>query len=143
MERIRLIAYRVKNDLSIRNSRFGYQFPPGYKRSVLAEKLYTVSTREGVQRSNSYHYRGLLLTIRGIRGKRRITRSLDTTSTPPITTIARLRLCTHNNTIVLRINTKRRTHEGETRTHSGIGYLMQGSWRDFGLIRTYGAPTLL
>jgi hypothetical protein len=37
MERIRLIAYKVKDGLSIRNSRFGHQFPPGYNRSVMAE----------------------------------------------------------------------------------------------------------
>jgi hypothetical protein len=47
MDRIWLIAYRVKNGLSIRNSRFEHQFPPGYNRSVLVEKLYTVSERGG------------------------------------------------------------------------------------------------
>jgi hypothetical protein len=115
MERIRPIAYRGKNGLSSRNSRFGHQFPLGYDRSVLAENSTPYPNVGEYKGSNGCHYRSLPLTNRGIRGKRRITHSLDTMSTPPITTIARLRLCTHNNTIALRINTKRRTHEGETR----------------------------
>jgi hypothetical protein len=143
MERIRLIAYGVKDGLSIRNSRFGHQFPPGYNKSVLTESSTPYLNVGEYKGSNGCHYRGLPLSIRGIRGKRRITRSLDTTSTPLITTIAWFRMCTHINTIALHIHTKRRTHEGETRTHSGITYLMQESRKDFGLIRTYRAPTLL
>jgi hypothetical protein len=61
--------------------------------------------------SNGCHYRGLPQSIRGIQGKQRITRSLDTMSTPLITTIARLRLSTRNNTIALRTSTKRLTRE--------------------------------
>jgi hypothetical protein len=37
--------------------------------------------------------------------------SSDTTSAPPITAIARLRMSTHSNTIALRINMEQRTHE--------------------------------
>jgi hypothetical protein len=48
--------------------------------------------------SNDCHYDGLPLTIHGIRGKQRITRSLGTTPTPLITTIARLCLMSRNNT---------------------------------------------
>jgi hypothetical protein len=41
-------------------------------------------------------------SIYGIQGKRRITHSLDITSTPSISTIARLRPMSHSNTIALR-----------------------------------------
>jgi hypothetical protein len=69
MERIRLIVYRVKNGLSIRNSHFGHQFPPGYNRLVLAKSSMPYPNMGEYKGSNSYHYRGLPLSICGIRGK--------------------------------------------------------------------------
>jgi hypothetical protein len=59
MERIRLIAYRVKNSLSIRNSRFRHQFPPGYNRSILAKSSTPYPNVGEYKGSNGYHYRGL------------------------------------------------------------------------------------
>jgi hypothetical protein len=106
MERIRLIAYTVKNGISIRNSRYGHLLPCGYNRSVLAESSTPYPNMGEYKGSNGYQYRGLPLSIHAIQGKRRITHSLDTTSTPPITTKAWLRLSTRNNTIGLHINTK-------------------------------------
>jgi hypothetical protein len=139
MERIRLIVYRVTDSLSIRNSRFGHQFPP---MSVLAESSTLYPNVGEYKGSNDCHYRGLPLSIREMRGKQRITRSLDTTSTPPITTIARLHLCTHNNTISLRLRSDEPTRERLELTQV-LAISCKGSRKDFGLIRTYGAPTLL
>jgi hypothetical protein len=82
---------------------------------------------EEYELSNDCHFNDLPLFKCVIHGKRRVTRCLYTTSTLPTTTIERQRLYTHNNTIALRINTKRRTCEGETETSSGKHYHMQGS----------------
>jgi hypothetical protein len=68
-------------------------------------------------------------TNRGIQGNRRITRCLDTTSTQPVATIARLHLLARNNTIALHTKTERRTHEGETITDSGNRYLYKDHGR--------------
>jgi hypothetical protein len=88
------------------NTHFGHQFPPRYNRSVLAENSTPYLNVGEYKGSNSYHYHDLPLTNRGIWGKRRIIRSLGTTPAPSITTIARLRLTSCNNTIALCINTE-------------------------------------
>jgi hypothetical protein len=139
MERIRLIAYKVENGLSVRNSHFGHRFPPGYNSWFQPKVLRCIRMWRSTKAPTVVTTAAYLKTNRGIQRKRRITRGLDTRSTP-ITTIARLRLCTRSNTVALHINKKRRTNEGETRTHSGIGYLMQRITE--GLVRTYGVPTL-
>jgi hypothetical protein len=58
MERILLIVFRVKNGLSIRNSRFGHQFPRGYNRSVMAENSTSYLNMGQYKGSNGCHYRG-------------------------------------------------------------------------------------
>jgi hypothetical protein len=88
------------------NTRFGHQFPPGYDMSFLAENSTPYPNMGEYKGSNGCHYRGIPLTNHGIRGKRRITRSPSTMPIPPITTIARLRLTSCNNTIALGINTE-------------------------------------
>jgi hypothetical protein len=93
--------------------------------SVLAENPTPYSNVRDYKGSNGCHHHGLPLTNRGIQGKRRITRSPGTTPTPPITTIAQLRLHASNNTIELCINTNQWTHEHQaTLTYHWIAYMI-------------------
>jgi hypothetical protein len=102
-----------------KDTRFGHQFPPGYNRSVLAESSTAHPNVGEYKGSNSCHYRGLPRDNPWDTGQTKD--NLQSISTPPITTIARLRLTSRSNTIALRMNTERRTREyGLGLTHHGI-----------------------
>jgi hypothetical protein len=92
-------------------TRFGQQSPPGHNSRFWPKALHCIWTWGSTKGPTVVTTAAYPKTNRGIRGKRRTTCNLDTTSTPPITTIARLCLHAHNNTIALRINTEWRTHE--------------------------------
>jgi hypothetical protein len=132
MERTLLIVGRVDNNLSVRNSRFGHRTLQAIivgSRQMVA-LLTPVSGRGGFRKgpttvtTTAYPKRN-----HGIQGSRRITRCLYTTSTIPVTTIARLSQPAHKNTIALCTTTEQRTHEGETRTHSGNRYIYKDHGR--------------
>jgi hypothetical protein len=88
---------------------FGHQFPPGYNSQFWSKALCCIRMWRSTKGLTAITVAAYLKTVREIHGKQRITRNLDTTSTPPITTIARLRLTSRSNTIALCINTERRT----------------------------------
>jgi hypothetical protein len=124
MERTLLTVDRVENNLSVRDSRFGHRtlltITVGSQQMVAYTCIRTWGFCKGPTAVTTAAYPK---TNCGIQGNRWITHCLDTTSTPPVTTIARLLVSTRNNTIALRTQTERRTHEGETRTHLGNRYL--------------------
>jgi hypothetical protein len=94
-----------------KDTRFRHQFPPSYNSWFWLKALRRIQTWRSTKGPMAVTSTAYLKTIHVIQGKQRITRSLDTTSTPPITTIARLRLTSRSNTITLCINTERRTRD--------------------------------
>jgi hypothetical protein len=105
----------------VKDTHFRHRLPLGYNRWFRKEALCRIWMWRSTKGPMAVTTVAYLETTHGIHGKWRITRSLDTTSTPPITTIAWLRLTSRSNTIELCINMERRTREyGLGLTHHGI-----------------------
>jgi hypothetical protein len=99
--------YLALGSTSCKGSRFGHRTLLAIIACSRQRVAYTCIRTWGIPKgSNDYHYRGLPQDKPWDTRQSKDNRSLDTTSAPPTTTIARLRLTSQSNTIALCRNTE-------------------------------------
>jgi hypothetical protein len=86
-----------------KDTRFEQRFLSGYNSRFCPKALRRIRMWRSTKGPTVVTTVTYLKTNRGIQSKQRKTHSLDTMSTPPITTIAQLHLTSHSNTITFHI----------------------------------------